>query len=641
MHDELDPLAETLPTPRIPADALSIDEEDGETHAPRACARGTELIHDGERPELFSAQNVELKGTLSQGGMGVIRSAHQRPLNREVVVKMVRRDADEGTRRRILDEGLIIARLDHPNIVPIHELCTDEAGDPVLVMKKIDGVAWSEILEDPSRAPVDAGNVDLLWHLDVLRRVCDALRLAHARDVVHCDVKPDNVMIGSFGEVYLVDWGVAVYIGDEDNTLPRPGDRPAVGTPNYAAPELLAGDDFDVRTDVYLLGATLHHILTGEARHVGKNLGDILRSVKTSQKRDYKEVPEELGTIANRATSRDKGDRYQRVDALWIAIQSLLEHRTSIELTHRARSLRESLVRSIHAGRGHAVINDRFVESRFGFREALRQWPENHDARVGHDKLLTTMFHYHVEQGHEDAASALIASFAEPPEHFAEKLHQLQLAKYRARKAKEAHEELRRQSDLTIGRPARFAFVIGLGLIWTLLNISAGWARLGVDPSTIQVFNTWAMARVGGPALLLLLWHRRLLRANAANRRIIFGLLGLLFIIGFGRLVAHVGGIPLQHAQVYEYFLYGLGAVSVGLISDTRIALLGPPLLVGALFAALFPQVQMFILAGLACASCSYLAWIWRPKRNAKERDTAKYKVLRPVNSPCRAPTAS
>ena len=148
----------------------------------------------------------------------------------------------------------------------------------MLVMKRVEGVSW-RALADPDADEAarslrpDAGD-PLELHLDVAMSACNALHYAHARGVVHRDVKLDNVMIGRFGEVYVVDWGIAI----------KPGDRAqrrhggTVGTPAYMAPELVIGDlaAMDARTDVYLLGATLHHALVGATRHTGANLHAVL-----------------------------------------------------------------------------------------------------------------------------------------------------------------------------------------------------------------------------------------------------------------------------------------------------------------------------------------------------------------------------
>jgi serine/threonine-protein kinase len=143
----------------------------------------------------------------------------------------------------------------------VYSLSLDEAGLPVLVMKRIEGVTWGQLLRDPAamakhapdRPPLDE-------HLRILGQVCNAVHFAHARGVVHRDLKPDNVMVGAFGEVYVVDWGIATAFGPATQLA---------GTPAYMAPEMLGtpGARLSAKTDVYLLGAMLFEVLVGRAPH--------------------------------------------------------------------------------------------------------------------------------------------------------------------------------------------------------------------------------------------------------------------------------------------------------------------------------------------------------------------------------------
>ncbi|MBM4319214.1 MAG: serine/threonine protein kinase, partial [Deltaproteobacteria bacterium] len=223
---------------------------------------------------------IELRSKLGEGGMGVVYLAEQVALGRPVAVKSispVRQDAR--TVGILLHEAWITGQLEHPNVVPVYTLGQDEAGSPLLVMKRIEGVSWREVLSGKALLPAGQGDgaetEPLVRHLQVLMQVCRAVHFAHSRGIIHCDLKPDNVMIGEFGEVYVLDWGVAVSLHQErDDSYPlaRDVDSP-VGTPAYMSPEQAMGQGcrFSPATDVYLLGAILHEILTGERRHTGNN----------------------------------------------------------------------------------------------------------------------------------------------------------------------------------------------------------------------------------------------------------------------------------------------------------------------------------------------------------------------------------
>ena len=185
-----------------------------------------------------SGPDLRLKEELGRGGMGVVNLAWQASLERDVAIKQVRRDASVG----LLREARIMGALEHPNIIPVHALGLDRDGRPVMVMKRVSGVVLHELLADPTHGHWDKilAADPLSRKVRVLMEVCQALHFAHARGVLHRDVKPDNVMVCNFGEVYLLDWGVAAHLGEGGQLTTGA----VVGTPAYMAPEMArAGGD--------------------------------------------------------------------------------------------------------------------------------------------------------------------------------------------------------------------------------------------------------------------------------------------------------------------------------------------------------------------------------------------------------------
>src|SRR5690606_26042988 len=163
---------------------------------------------------------LELLEVLGQGGMGIVRRARQRSLERDVAVKSLRPEIrGRATVDALLEEARIAARLDHPNVLPIHALGRDPAGRPLLVLKRCEGETRGALLRrsgHPFWSETRRWSRDpLARNLEILREVCDAVEYAHSRGVLHRDLKPDNVMVGRFGEVYLMDWGLAVQAGAE------------------------------------------------------------------------------------------------------------------------------------------------------------------------------------------------------------------------------------------------------------------------------------------------------------------------------------------------------------------------------------------------------------------------------------------
>jgi eukaryotic-like serine/threonine-protein kinase len=211
----------------------------------------------------------ELHDVIGRGGMGEIVAAHDHKIDREVAIKRLR-DAkpDDGAIARFVREAKIQARLDHPAIVPVHELGEDEAGLPYFTMKRLAGTTLAaKLAERGPMQPLLRAFVD----------VCFAIELAHERGVVHRDLKPSNIMLGNYGDVYVLDWGVARLTGDvHDTSLAVPADSlppsdtatgAMLGTPGYMAPEQMRGDDVGPPADVYALGAILFEILAGEPFH--------------------------------------------------------------------------------------------------------------------------------------------------------------------------------------------------------------------------------------------------------------------------------------------------------------------------------------------------------------------------------------
>ncbi len=307
----------------------------------------------GNSPNRFGDYEIE-STPLAQGGMGTILSVRDRTLRRDLAMKVLRRGGavrDEARRiARFLTEARITSQLGHPGIVPVHELGVDRNRRPYFTMKRVQGRTLEVVFER-----VAAG--DAQWTqaraLGVLQRVCEALSFAHSKGVIHRDLKPANVMVGEFGDVYVMDWGLARVLGEPDlgederagataeglagapATATRDGE--VLGTPVYMAPEQAAGRQAEVgrHSDVYAVGAMLYQLLAArppyDAPDGHKPSREVLRDLLAGPPERLRalapDAPAELVAITERAMERDWRKRYPDMSALSAELTAYLEGR--------------------------------------------------------------------------------------------------------------------------------------------------------------------------------------------------------------------------------------------------------------------------------------------------------------------------
>lgn len=239
-------------------------------------------------PELASSRYVVVE-ELGRGGMGTVYLARDQDLGRDVALKISNAIASPGVEERLRQEARTLARLEHPGIVPVHDVGRLADGRLFYVMKRLEGQTLRERL--PSLPPSD--------RLATFERICEPVAFAHDRGVVHRDLKPANIMLGAFGEVVVLDWGLAK-AADQDAS------GAVAGTHGYMAPEQAGGAAVDHRADVYALGAILHELLTNAV----PSASDPSAPIRAPG------LPRPLAAICQAALLRDPADRYQSVTAM-------------------------------------------------------------------------------------------------------------------------------------------------------------------------------------------------------------------------------------------------------------------------------------------------------------------------------------
>lgn len=337
-------VAASIYTPPSPSPIGSLDS------APSAAGGGDLLrrqLHLTER----QAQKLEIGREVARGGMGAVRTARESATRRTVAMKVMLRPDHPQDSVRFISEARITARLEHPNIVPIYDLGIDEQGQPFYTMKLVEGITLMRVLQLLKEGVAETvARYPLAALLTIFQKLCDALAFAHARGVIHRDLKPANIMLGKYGEVLVMDWGLAKIVGHQEEPS-RDGATASgisvftnspldeeesfntqvgaiVGTPQYMSPEQARDETLDARSDVFVLGAILFEILTLERAFSGRSAAEIISKVadytdtplpvpqKALPHLPGGEVPESLTAVVRKAMARDTALRYASVSEL-------------------------------------------------------------------------------------------------------------------------------------------------------------------------------------------------------------------------------------------------------------------------------------------------------------------------------------
>lgn len=331
-----------------------------------------------EPPASMPSARYSVSSLLGEGGMGNIHASTDRVIGRDIAIKSLAKHAS-WARERFLREARIQGQLEHPVVVPVYDMGISEAGDVFFTMKRIVGKTLDDVLSDLRRDDsVATSRFTQRKLISALGQVALALAFAHARGVVHRDVKPANVMFGDYGEVYLLDWGIAKIEAPAASVRPPSAEMAAsewpigildtgtseatmegavLGSPGYMAPEQAHGRALlcDGRTDIYSLGVLLYEVLTLRELHRGETRADLIRSTLALDGANASEVRPDVATdldiICYRATRLKPEDRYQTMLELHEDLEAHLdgardiERRMNLADEHEARAtaLREEL----------------------------------------------------------------------------------------------------------------------------------------------------------------------------------------------------------------------------------------------------------------------------------------------------------
>lgn len=571
----------------------------------------------GEDPAMEA--DLEVQGLLAEGGMGRLLLARQRSLGREVVVKQVRPSIlSPELIRSLLSEARITGSLEHPGIVPVHALGLDRGGRPLMVMKRIEGVLWSDLVRNEGHPAwgrlLSEGRGRREVHLRILSSVCDALAFAHSRGVLHRDIKCDNVMVGYFGEAYLLDWGIALRSGE-----PR-GPGPLVGTPAYLAPEMVSGDtrEVDERTDVYLLGATLYQVLSGHLRHRGRSLEEALASALASAPPSHDPTtPPDLAALCDRATARDPARRPPSAQAFREALDVHLRRSDVVALVDRAEATLAEAAEELRGlgGEPRWSLQRRLVEGRFALEQALRTWPEAPRALGLLDRCRELQLAQALALANLAEARMFAAELAAPPEELKARLQALEAEVIARQEASSELKSLREGLDHRVNDDTRYLVFSLIGLLIVGATVALEYLPRG------QALPVYGGVLAGSLGLAVGL-RRRLV--NRINRKVVECFLAYMVL-----LVVHQGGRALLGSPGP---LSLEGDVQAALSAAIAVAVTLHPLFwsvaaVMALCWALmlaYPGQQLLVVRGTGLAMAGFLGilggWLrWRRGRQARD----------------------
>ena len=482
------------------------------------------------QPSAFPERYLTRK-LLGRGGMGEVHLCHDDTIGRDVAMKLIRPRPGEMSptaQRRFAREARIQGQLEHPAIVPVYDVGVDPDGALYFTMKRVRGVSLARVLDG-----LRAGDPELTKRfsrrrlLTLFSNVCMAVHFSHEKGVVHRDLKPANIMLGDFGEVYVLDWGLAKVGVDPTRTSAVTGDGEArqtaaggvMGTPGYMAPEQLEDpSNVDATADVYSLGSILFELLTLEPLHAAEAVADILVSTLSledtspGRRAPRRDVPPELDRLCQDATRREPTERLLSAQALSAAIEKFLDG-------DRDLALRRELAMS-HALRAQGAVerassaDDPAVE-----QQERAQSMREVTAALG------------LDPGHQGALRTLMKLIAEPPRSVPSEVQ-------------EAIASNRKRAYLIAGRSAfvfYLAYLLYLPLLfwmgvrdWGLFAL--GWVCIGACAITTR----WLLNK---PPAEVPLIHLAVGNITVAAVSVMFGPFVLVPMLALGSSVAYISSM--------------------------------------------------------------------------------------------------
>ncbi|MEC7986545.1 MAG: serine/threonine-protein kinase [Myxococcota bacterium] len=539
-------------------------------------------LRDTQRePQYDINPSFYIKSLLGSGGAGTVYLGEQPFPKRDVAIKIANPGV-LGAEESILQEAMIAGSLEHPSIVPIYAVHRDADQRPRIVMRRISGKTFSTIIKEehgtdnwPQKA------------VSLLISVCHALEHAHSRGVVHRDIKSENIMVGSFGEVYLLDWGLAFRMSERDTCA-----KGLCGSLHNMAPEMLAGNPsvIDEKTDIFLLGATLHEAITGNLRYQGETFSTLRSQIERCERQQYTGVFGSMFTdIINRACAKDPSKRYASVRYFREALEQFLERRQAIILSDLAQQEYQTLKDGMSQGWATNKTFSHFHRSRFAYEQSLEIWQDNIEAQTGLAALLLLTIRHHMKNQELDVVQELL-KYVKPidAEQKAE-FERARSAYQSARQERERLQELGTRYDF-FPYAHSFVFVVVpffaiLLTIFLLLRSLQNLDPLDVTADILFAHSIFYLL----PPMLFLIFGRHIWLKSLAVRRVFGAIFGAILVIVLHRWIAMEEGWLSPQIIAVDLFVLGSGFVSCSPVLRSSLPLAALSFGIG-IFNYLFPS---------------------------------------------------
>ena len=440
-------------------------------------------LEEAHRPlEDQRLQGIDQQNTIAEGQTWRIYLGQEHLPERQVAIKKLKPEK-KYLATELLEEALIIGRLNHPNVPPIYQVKFDPEKQPEVVMMKIEGVSFDKILDHQPQT-----HSQLQQALSILLQVCHAIEFAHAKGYLHRDLKTKNIIVGTFNQVYVMDWGLSINFTETNRQSKK-----LVGSPGYMATEMLAGDPniLTPATDVFLLGAILHEILTGEFRNQGTTVREALLAALRAEPYHYsQDIPEVLRHLCNWACAKKPKDRPQSVLLFRQNLEAILINWEAINLLQKGQEWLKEYQTRWKIEQTKDIIDDFALyqialRAKFSFEQSLEIWPNLTQAREHLIETLELIVQQSLQTKEYQRALLL---YEESAVHFSEKkdidnmFEKVLQMREKDERRDSSLSNVKRQLDPSLSQQSRaglaivLAIVILVGIIhvilWQVLDIT-------------------------------------------------------------------------------------------------------------------------------------------------------------------------